>query len=118
MICFRIHAKLKFSNASISRSKNGIVGLDFPAGWGIMAFTMKTWYTYIVRCSDGTFYTGSTNQIKARVNAHNSGKGAKYTRSRRPVTLVWKRRCKSRGAALSLEHKIKRLSRGEKEAMI
>lgn len=46
-------------------------------------------YTYIVQCSDGTFYTGWTNDLSQRLNAHNSGKGAKYTRNRTPVVLVY-----------------------------
>ena len=61
---------------------------------------MSPWYTYILRCSDNTLYTGVTNQVKDRVKAHNSGKGAKYTRSRLPVVLVWRKKCKSHGAAV------------------
>lgn len=79
---------------------------------------MSGWWVYILRCGDGTLYTGITNRLAARVKAHNEDRGAKYTRARRPVELAWRTRCKSRGAALSLEHAIKKLSRREKEELI
>lgn len=75
-------------------------------------------YVYILRCADGTLYTGYTTDLKARVAAHNSGRGAKYTRGRRPVTLVYSRGFRSVGKALSREHALKQLSRAEKEALI
>ena len=65
---------------------------------------MSAWKVYILRCADGTLYTGITNQLAARLKAHNGAGGAKYTRARRPVVLVWSTSCKSQGAALSLEH--------------
>ena len=68
----------------------------------------------MVRCRDGSLYTGATNDLVRRLAAHNSGKGARYTRALRPVTLVWKRRAKDKSAALSLEARLKRLSRAEK----
>ena len=79
---------------------------------------MKSWIVYIVRCADDTLYTGVTNRLEARIQAHNDGKGAKYTRSRRPVVLEWSIRRKDRGAALSLEYAIKQLSRRQKQAVI
>ena len=74
-------------------------------------------FVYIVECRDGTFYTGWTNDIEKRINAHNSGCGAKYTRSRTPVTLVYKEEFKTKNEALAREAAIKRMSREEKTAL-
>lgn len=76
------------------------------------------WTVYIVRCANGSLYTGITNHLKARLAAHNSGKGAKYTAAFGPVELVWKKRKKDRSAASVLEAAIKKLSRLEKDALI
>jgi putative endonuclease len=75
-------------------------------------------FVYIVRCGDGTLYTGYTTNVDQRVEIHNSGKGAKYTAGRRPVELVYIERCKTVGAALKREHALKRLTRAEKHALI
>lgn len=75
-------------------------------------------YTYILRCADNTYYTGWTNDIAARVLAHNSGKGAKYTRTRGPVKLVYCRAFESRSQAQQLEYQIKQMSRVQKEQLI
>lgn len=79
---------------------------------------MKPWYLYIVECKDGTFYTGITTDIKKRIDAHNSGRGAKYTRGRGPVKLMHLRRYVDRSAASKAEYKIKKLKRGKKIRMI
>ena len=71
-------------------------------------------YTYIVRCSDGTFYTGWTNDLEKRIAAHNSGEGAKYTRCRRPVELVYYESYETKEEAMSREWHIKRLTRKQK----
>ena len=71
-------------------------------------------YTYIVRCGDGSFYTGWTYDLEKRVAAHNSGKGAKYTKSRLPVELIYYERFSTKEEAMSREFAIKRLTRGEK----
>ncbi|MBS1149624.1 MAG: Excinuclease subunit-like protein, partial [Myxococcaceae bacterium] len=68
---------------------------------------MASWSVYIVRCCDGSLYTGVSNDVPARVQRHNDGKGARYTRSRRPVALVWRRRVKDKSAALRLEAALK-----------
>jgi len=74
-----------------------------------------TWIVYIVRCSkDDSLYTGITNNLEKRISAHNNGKGAKYTKSRLPVTLFKKFEVKNKSEALKLEIKIKKLSREEK----
>ena len=75
-------------------------------------------FVYILRCADGTYYTGWTNDPKKRLAAHNAGRGAKYTRSRLPVELVYCETCGSKGEALSREIQIKNLTRQEKEALI
>ena len=75
-------------------------------------------YTYIVRCADGTLYTGWTNDLEKRMKAHNEGTGAKYTRSRRPVELVYSEEHESREEAMSREYHIKRLTRQQKLELI
>ena len=79
---------------------------------------MKQWFVYILRCSDGTLYTGSTDDVARRLLVHNGGKGAKYTRSRRPVEVVYTEECESYSAALKREYAIKQLTRQQKLNMI
>lgn len=74
-------------------------------------------YVYIVRCSDGSLYTGWTTDIKRRISAHNAGKGAKYTRSRRPVELVHLESFEEKTAAQKRERMIKKLSAAEKRKL-
>jgi len=71
-----------------------------------------------VRCSDGTLYTGWTNNLRKRVEAHNSGKGAKYTKSRRPVELVYFEEFSEKTEAMSREAHLKQLTRAEKLLLI
>lgn len=75
-------------------------------------------YVYLLRCRDGSLYCGWTDDLERRVAAHNAGKGARYTRSRLPVRLVWSEAVEDRSAALRRELAIKRLSRGEKLALL
>ena len=75
-------------------------------------------YTYIVKCSAGTFYTGWTNDLTRRMEAHNQGRGAKYTKARRPVTLIYYETFETKEEAMKREYVIKRLSRKEKEELI
>lgn len=75
-------------------------------------------YTYIVKCSDKTFYTGWTNDLEKRIEMHNSGKGAKYTKARMPVELVYYEAFDTKEEAMSREWHIKRLSRSEKQKLI
>ena len=75
-------------------------------------------YVYIVECADGTYYTGYTPKIRKRVNLHNAGKGAKYTRDRRPVKLVWHKKYKYFRYAYLEEKRIKTLTRKEKEELV
>ena len=77
------------------------------------------WHIYMVRCSDGTLYTGITNDLNKRIEAHNSGKeGARYTRSRRPVKLVYSEQVESKSAAAKLEYQLKKLPRLKKIRLI
>jgi putative endonuclease len=73
---------------------------------------------YLARCADGTLYTGITNDLVAREGAHNSGKGAAYTRGRLPIVVVYTEKVENRSAALRREAVIKRLSRPEKLQLI
>ena len=73
-------------------------------------------YTYIVKCADGSFYTGWTNNLEKRVRDHNVGKGAKYTKSRRPVVLVYYELFETKEGAMSREYAIKQLSRQKKKS--
>ena len=75
-------------------------------------------YAYLVRCADGSLYAGWTNDLAARVKTHNAGEGAKYTRSRRPVELVYWEEFDTREEAMSREWHLKRLTRQEKLALI
>jgi len=75
-------------------------------------------FVYIVECSDGTYYTGFTPDIERRLKIHNGGKGAKYTRDRRPVKLVWCREYKYFKKAFLEEKRIKKLTRKQKEEMV
>ena len=75
-------------------------------------------YTYILRCADGTYYCGWTNNLDRRLKAHNEGKGAKYTRSRRPVALVYYEAFSTKEEALRREYEIKQLPRKKKEELI
>ena len=71
----------------------------------------------MVKCSDGTLYTGWTTDLEKRVSAHNSGKGAKYTKSRTPVELFYREECESKSRALKREARIKKLTRQQKLEM-
>ena len=75
-------------------------------------------FVYMVRCADGTLYTGFARDPQARVQVHNSGKGAKYTRTRLPVSLVYVEQCESLSAALKRERQLKPWSRAQKEALV
>ncbi len=77
------------------------------------------WYVYIVRCQDGTLYTGITKDLKRRIAEHNSEKGgAKYTKPRRPVRLVYSESASSRSAAAKREYQLKRMPTVKKRALI
>lgn len=76
------------------------------------------WHLYILRCRDGSLYTGITTDVAKRLEAHRSGKGAKYTRGRGPLELVYREECGTHSDALKREFRIKALPREEKLALI
>ena len=78
----------------------------------------KPWFLYIMECSDGSFYTGITNDIERREQQHNDGTASRYTRSRRPVELRYHERCGTRSQALIRECSVKLLSRKEKVELV
>ncbi|MBV8063569.1 MAG: GIY-YIG nuclease family protein [Nevskia sp.] len=77
-----------------------------------------TWTVYILRCADDTLYTGITNRLEARLQAHQEGRAARYTRGRGPVVLVYREGARTRSAALRRELAIKKLTRRAKQALI
>ena len=78
----------------------------------------KKWYLYILRCGDGTLYTGITTDVEARFAQHQCGKGAKYTRGRGPLELVYREECEGHSHALKRELAVKAMSRDEKQKLI
>lgn len=80
--------------------------------------TTEMWLVYIVECADKTLYTGITNDLEQRIAAHRAGKGAKYTKHRRPLVLLYTEAAESKGAALRREAEIKSLDRATKLTLI
>lgn len=78
----------------------------------------SSWYLYMLRCGDGSLYTGITTDVERRLEAHRSGKGAKYTRGRGPLELVYREKCEDHSAALKRELEVKALSREQKTAFL
>jgi len=78
----------------------------------------QLWFVYILRCSDGTYYTGHTHNLETRLKSHNAGKASKYTAPRRPVSLIHSESLPSRSAAAKREYQIKQLTRAKKEALV
>jgi putative endonuclease len=79
---------------------------------------LGNWFLYILKCSDTTLYTGITNDLQRRLERHNAGSASRYTRSRRPVKLIYYERCRNKSSALKKECSVKSLSREEKENYI
>ena len=80
--------------------------------------TARRWFVYILRCRDGSLYTGITTDVVARLATHNTGHGAKYTRSRRPARLVWSSRALTESGARKREWAIKSTDKNLKELMV
>lgn len=109
----RIWQKLSFSSVFVK------IWSGMPSDRStLMKKSKKSWQAYILKCGDGSLYTGSTNDLESRIKTHSSGNGAKYTRSRLPVELVYKEKMFSRSAAAKREAEIKKLSRKEKLVLI
>jgi putative endonuclease len=87
------------------------------SGATLVASHRRGHFVYIVRCADGTLYTGYARDPRARAIAHNTGRGARYTSGRRPVTLVHVERYRTKGRALRREIEIKKWSRRKKESL-
>jgi len=111
--------------AAVSQDRNARTAASVQAG-GVRRTIPRVaarassaaWYVYLLRCSDGTLYTGSTNDLTAREQKHNDGRGAKYTAGRRPVRVVYSEVCASRSAAQAREAEMKRCTRATKEALV
>ena len=76
------------------------------------------WFLYMLRCKDNTFYTGITTNLERRLTQHNDGIASRYTRSRKPVVMVYNENCDDRSSALKRESAVKKLTRTEKELMV
>ncbi len=79
---------------------------------------MDSWFLYLVRCGDGSLYTGIATDVERRFEQHCAGKGARYLRGRGPLELVFQEAVGDRSAALQLEHRVKRLAKLDKEALV
>jgi putative endonuclease len=88
------------------------------AAQGRASYNRRVHFVYMVRCADGTLYTGYARDPRARERAHNSGRGAKYTAGRRPVRLVYQEAFRSVGKALAREYVVKQLTRKQKAALV
>ena len=111
---------LRFSEGGPCQSFSSCASMDKVEGGKLpMTEEKKEENTlYILLCADGSFYTGWSNHLARRLAAHNAGKGAKYTKMRRPVRLVYQEKLPSRSAALKREYQIKQLSHAQKAALI
>ena len=85
--------------------------------WKVV-FMQKKWFVYLLQCSDNSFYCGITPNLEKRIKAHNEGRGAKYTRSRRPVTLLYSEEWPDRSSASKREYEIKQFPRETKENLV
>ena len=83
-----------------------------------LSYLMPDWYVYILKCRDGSLYTGIATDVERRIADHLASKGAKYLRGRAPLELVFKKQVGEKGRALKVEHQVKRLPRHKKEALI
>jgi predicted GIY-YIG superfamily endonuclease len=106
-------------NGKYSRMLKGMVALEADGqAAGLVEGPAEPWTVYILRCADGTFYTGIAKDVGKRVAQHNAGKGARYTRTRLPVVILYLEECPSRARALSREHAIKQLGREGKQRLV
>ena len=106
---------MKTASKKARRYRRMVVALKKKAAVGGIK---DPWVVYVLECCDGTFYTGITTDLKRRVKTHNDGKGARFTRLRRPVKVIYSEPVFGRASALVREYAIKRLSRRQKEALV
>jgi putative endonuclease len=103
--------------SSLMSTQRSSVGASKPVS-RTRSRAVRRWTVYILRCADKTLYTGIATDVMDRICRHNDGKGAKYTRSRRPVILAWSEKKSSESAARKREAAIKKMTRAEKLALI
>jgi putative endonuclease len=106
---------LKLPGDGLDANQTANSGAAFPEKPGPLP---GSWFVYIVRCADDTLYTGISNDVAARIKRHNTGQGAKYTRSRRPVQLVYQEAAADRAEAQRRENAIRRLRANAKRQLI
>ncbi len=80
--------------------------------------TSNQWVVYLLRCRDGSLYCGITNDLYNRVQKHNEGKGAKYSRTKRPVTVAWVEKASNKITAMKREYQVRKLTKAEKEQLV
>ena len=95
--------------------ESAVLPLDDPA---IKRIILNMWFTYILLCRDGTYYTGSTNDVEKRFKDHLSGKGARYTKAHKPEKIIYREGFSTKSEALKRESEIKKLSRLKKEELV
>ena len=108
-MCYASDQVTSSSDEQVGRTPSEIVLSDDTGG-----SMLEDYWIYILKCSDGSLYTGCTNNLTRRLRAHLSGKASRYTRSRVPVTLAYSEKAADKGSALKREAQIKRLTRSEK----
>jgi putative endonuclease len=106
--------RVEGSHATIARRSNTMAANDDDG----QIDEPRPWYVYLLRCGDGSLYCGATNDVMRRIRMHELGKGARYTRAKRPVRLVFVDEHSSKSAALSIEARIKRMPRAQKELVV
>ena len=105
--------------SNLSRPRNPSILRQFTnSSLGGLYYNARVHFVYMVRCADDSFYTGYARDPIARERVHNRGRGAKYTASRRPVTLVFVQKFRTRSAALRREYQLKQWTRAEKAALV
>jgi len=109
----------KRDTARYTRMLKGMVALETDCqAAGLVEGPAEPWTVYILRCADGSLYTGIAKDVGKRVAQHNAGKGARYTRTRLPVVVIYTEPCAGRARALSREHAIKQLGHEGKERLV
>ena len=110
--------RLKSRRSSYQRMLKGLEVKTVRARKDFVKAKSHPWFLYILECQGGSFYTGITTDIERRLKTHNDGKGARFTRSRRPVKVIYQESLSTRAQALIREYKIKALPRIKKQALV
>ena len=112
------HAKVQSGPQWVRRATGELPAAAQPWGAVVSGADAKSWYVYVAQCADGSLYTGVAKDVSARLQQHNSGRGARYARGRQPLTLVYQEAAGAQGDALRREAEIKRLPRHDKDTLI